>query len=112
MIILLCLLYEKSLVVFILYLFVTVFISFVYFLYINDYSFEEQPKYLSYTDYIETIIENIDSAITVKGKIVYALFLAIFIILHFAGITASGICNLVTDFIHNNFDFNGKENNK
>lgn len=44
-----------------------------------------------------------------KGKLFMLYFLAIFVIGNFVGITASEICNLVTDFIHNNFDFNSKE---
>lgn len=91
------------------YLLITVSVSLISFVYSTGCDFDEQPKYSSYKEYIETVIRKIDCAITIKGKIIYALFLAIFVIGNFAGITASGICNLVTDFIHNNFDFNSKE---
>ena len=93
----------------IVYLLITVTISLMCFAYSTGCDFDEQPKYSSYKKYIEAIIRKIDCAVTFKGKIVYALFLAIFVIGNFVGITASGICNLVTDFIHNNFDFNSKE---
>lgn len=93
----------------IVYLLITVTISLICFAYSTGCDFDEQSKYSSYKEYIEAVIRKIDCAVTFKGKIVYALFLAIFVIVNFAGITASGICNLVTDFIHNNFDFNSKE---
>lgn len=91
------------------YLLITVTISLICLVYSTGCDFDEQPKYPSYKEYIETVIRKIDCAVTIKGKIVYALFLVIFIISNFAGIVASEICNLVTDFIHNNFNFNSKE---
>lgn len=110
MIFLLYLLYKKSAIAFTIYtLFITTLTSFICFAYATNWDLDFEAKYSSYKEYIETVIRKIDCAITIKGKIIYALFLAIFVIVNFAGITASGICNLVTDFIHNNFDFNSKE---
>lgn len=110
MIFLLYLLYKKSAIAFTIYiLFITILTSFICFAYATNWDLDFDAKYSSYKEYIEAVIRKIDCAITFKGKIVYTLFLVIFIISNFAGIVASGICNLVTDFIHNNFDFNSKE---
>ena len=102
-------------VYFVVYLWITITISFIGDIYSTGCGCDVNPIYPSYKGYIEAVIRKIDYAVTFKGKIIYALFLAIFVIVNFAEIITSGFSNLVTyfihlvtDFIHNNFDFNSK----
>lgn len=100
---------NKFIVYLILYFIASSFISiiFCYNQNILDSSewYDEDEKNVSFKEGYTDFIRNIDKAITFKGKVVYALFVGTMTLLLLPTILISGICNMISNFVKNNYNF-------